>query len=59
MADTRPGMPTTHPDAKRRHEVDVERRRSHPGDPRRPLSVDRPDPRDDRRGAHGWAGERR
>lgn len=39
----------------RRHEVDVERRRAHPGEPRRPLVTDRPPPRDDRRGAHGLA----
>jgi hypothetical protein len=36
----------------RRHEVDVERRRAHPGDPRRPVVTDRPPPRDDRRGTH-------
>ena len=39
----------------RRHEVDVERRRPHPGEPRRPLVTDRPPVRDDRRGSHGTA----
>lgn len=39
----------------RRHEVDVERRRAHPGDPRRTVVTDRPPPRDDRRGNHGVA----
>jgi hypothetical protein len=43
----------------RRHEVDVERRHAHPGEPRRPLVTDRPPPRDDRRGAHGFAGRGR
>jgi hypothetical protein len=43
----------------RRHEVDVERRRAHPGEPRRPFVTDRPPSRDDRRGAHGYAREGR
>jgi hypothetical protein len=41
--------------AARRHEVDVERRRAHPGEPRRTIVTDRPPSRDDRRGAHGYA----
>jgi hypothetical protein len=43
----------------RRHEVDVERRRAHPGEPRRPYLTERPPSRDDRRGAHGVADEGR
>lgn len=39
----------------RRHEVDMERRRAHPGEPRRTVVTDRPPVRDDRRGAHGFA----
>jgi hypothetical protein len=39
----------------RRHEVEVERRRAHPGEPRRTLVTDRPPARDDRRGSHGQA----
>jgi hypothetical protein len=41
--------------AARRHELDVERRRAHPGEPRRTVVSDRAPPRDDRRGAHGYA----
>lgn len=42
----------------RRHAVDSERRRQHPGEPRRTVTADRPTPRDERRGAHAWAGKR-
>ena len=43
----------------RRHEVDVERRRAHPGEPRRTVVTDRPPVRDDRRGAHAIARDHR
>jgi hypothetical protein len=43
----------------RRHEVDIERRRAHPGEPRRTVVADRPAPGHDRRGAHSYASERR
>jgi hypothetical protein len=49
---------TGHPRAPKRHEVDVERRRAHPGEPRRSIVTDRPPAREDRRGAHGIAGGR-
>jgi hypothetical protein len=39
----------------RRHELDVERRRAHPGEPRRTVVADRPPVRDDRRGQHAYA----
>lgn len=57
MADrTPPAAKTDRADsAPRRHEVDTERRRLHPGEPRRTVSADRPTPRDDRRGAHAYA----
>jgi hypothetical protein len=42
----------------RRHEVDVERRRAHPGEPRQVIVADRPAPGHDRRGAHGLCGGR-
>ena len=48
-----PPAPVTPP---RRHEVDVERRRAHPGEPRRTVTTDRPPSRDDRRGNHGRGG---
>ncbi|MED5619005.1 hypothetical protein [Ideonella sp. BN130291] len=41
--------------AAHRHELDVERRRAHPGEPRRTVVTDRPPAREDRRGAHGYA----
>lgn len=40
---------------RQRHELEVERRRAHPGEPRRSTVTDRPTPRDDRRGAHGYS----
>ena len=43
----------------RRHELNVERRQAHPGEPRSTTVTDRPPGRDDRRGAHGIAGPRR
>lgn len=64
MAHDRPALPSSDdaaartPDLSagpRRHEVDVERRRMHPGEPRRVVAADRPTPRDDRRGAHAYA----
>ena len=42
-------------DARHRHELEVERRRAHPGEPRRTVVSDRPPPREDRRGNHGQA----
>lgn len=41
--------------AARRHEVDVERRRPHPGEPRRTVVTDRPAPGHERRGVHSYA----
>jgi hypothetical protein len=41
--------------ARQRHEVDIERRRAHPGEPRRVVVADKPAPGHDRRGAHGVA----
>jgi hypothetical protein len=38
-----------------RHELEVERRRAHPGEPRRTVVSDRPAPGRDRRGSHGYA----
>jgi hypothetical protein len=57
MADNR-AAPTESAPGTRRHAGDVERRRCHPGEPRRPVTADRPTPHDDRRGAHAWAGSR-
>lgn len=60
MADTRATIATdsaTDGAAGRRRTdaADIERRRTHPGEPRRAVTADRPNPRDDRRGAHAWA----
>lgn len=60
MADIRADATIT-PEAaatSRHGAADVERRRTHPGEPRRAITADRPSPRDDRRGAHAWAGTR-
>ena len=60
MADpTAAAMSPEAPPPRRRHEVDTERRRQHPGEPRKTVSADRPTPRDDRRGAHAYAGSGR
>jgi hypothetical protein len=60
MADTRADatIPQDTASGRRRGAADVERRRTHPGEPRRAVTADRPSPRDDRRGAHAWAGTR-
>lgn len=59
MPQTNASTNPSQADARRRHELDVERRRAHPGEPRRTVVTDRPPVRDDRRGAHAYAnGER-
>ncbi|MFZ5543084.1 MAG: hypothetical protein ACOZJZ_05970 [Pseudomonadota bacterium] len=55
MAQMIPPDPAARECVARRHEVDVERRRAHPGEPRRVVVSDRPPSREDRRGAHGIA----
>lgn len=57
MADTRAA--SNDPAAGRLRHADSERRRGHPDEPRRTTPIDRPSPRDDRRGAHAWAGTRK